>query len=447
MKNKIYVLFAVLISILMINVTKAESLLTYDETYSIEDYISDYQGMVSLNSRFYILDYDYDYNETVISSSNNDFTEASTKTFTDLSNPTIIKYNNSILLIGIEKNALKVYMLDENLQVTSQKETSYLIDLDATIKAYSYDNKVYLMLFEEDTMLSTTIYEIDNTLNITESSLSSYDSDLMKKVLKGDYYLIRMNDTEENNRVTHYYATSYTKDYSVLVGDTSNITYDETTGFNYKAHLTIIDSTGTTILDTEIEEYTSYIDVEFVKSKIVILATNDNGDYLLIYDTTGKLEETITLSKSYNNSTMIKNEIVKLNNQLIVYSTEMVRNRASYKTLAFYNFNLSIIANESPYGTIEVVDTALPNAEVTMTITPNEGYEVDTIEAIDALGNTITVTENKFIMPEEDVYTTVNYKASVENPETADIIILVTFLTLIGVIIIVVLYNRLKWLK
>lgn len=444
MKNKIYVLFAVLISILMINVTKAESLLTYDETYSIST-ISDYQGMVSLNNKFYILDYDY--NGTVISSSNNDFTEASTKTFTDLSNPTIIKYNNSILLIGIEKNALKVYMLDENLQVTSQKETSYLIDLDATIKAYSYDNKVYLMLFEEDTMLSTTIYEIDNTLNITESSLSSYDSDLMKKVLKGDYYLIRMNDTEDNNRVTHYYATSYTKDYSVLVGDTSNITYDETTGFNYKAHLTIIDSTGTTILDTEIEEYTSYIDVEFVKSKIVILATNDNGDYLLIYDTTGKLEETITLSKSYNNSTMINKKIVKLNNQLIVYSTEIVKVRASYKTLAFYNFNLSIIANENPYGTIEVVDTAFPNAEVTMTITPNEGYEVDTIEAIDALGNTIIVTENKFIMPEEDVYITVNYKASVENPETADIIILVTFLTLIGVTIIVVLYNRLKWLK
>ena len=446
MKNKIYVLFAVLISILMINVTKAESLLTYDETYS-NSTISDYQGMVSLNSKFYILDYDYNYNETVISSSNNDFTEHSTKTFTDLSNPTIIKYNKSILLIGIEKNALKVYMLDENLQVTSQKETSYLIDLDATIKAYSYDNKVYLMLFEEDTMLSTTIYEIDNTLNITESSLSSYDSDLMKKVLKGDYYLIRMNDTEENNRVTHYYATSYTKDYSVLVGDTSNITYDETTGFNYKAHLTIIDSTGTTILDTEIEEYTSYIDVEFVKSKIVILATNDNGDYLLIYDTTGKLEETITLSKVYNETRMVNEKLAKVNNQLIVYSIELQKQRTSYKTLAFYNFNLSIIANESPYGTIEVVDTALPNAEVTMTITPNEGYEVDTIEAIDALGNTITVTENKFIMPEEDVYITVNYKASVENPETADIIILVTFLTLIGVTIIVVLYNRLKWLK
>lgn len=445
MKNKIYVLFAVLISILMINVTKAESLLTYEETYSVGDYIYDYQDMISLNDKFYILDYNP--NGTVIFSFNNNFTEQSTKTFTDLSNPTIIKYNNSILLIGIEKNALKVYMLDENLQVTSQKETSYLIDLDATIKAYSYDKKVYLMLFEEDTMLSTTIYELDNTLNITESSLSSYDSDLMKKVLKGDYYLIRMNDVEENNRITHYYETSYTKDYSVLVGETSNITYDETTGFNYKAHLTIIDSTGTTILDTEIEEYTSYIDVEFVKSKIVILATNNNGEYLLIYNTTGKLEETITLSNIYNNTRMVNEKIVKVNNQLIVYSSELQKTRLLYKTLAFYNFNLSIIANESPYGTIEVVDTSLPNAEVTMTITPNEGYEVDTIEAIDALGNIITITENKFIMPEEDVYIIVNYKASVANPETADIIILVTFLTILGVAIIVVLYNRLKWLK
>lgn len=447
MKSKLYILFAILISIFAINITKAENLLTYVDTYSLNKYfdIIDYQGMTSINKKFYILDYNG--NETVIISTNNNFTEHSTKTFVNLSNPTITKYNNSILLIGIEKNALKVYMLDENLQVANQKETSYLIDSHATIRAYNYDKKIYLMLFEEDTMLSTTIYEIDNTLNITESSLSSYDSNLMKKVLKGDYYFIRMNDIEENNRITHYYATSYNKDYSVLVGDTSNITYDETTGFNYQAHLTIIDSNSNTILDKEIEEYTSYIDVEIIKSKIVILAKNDNGEYLLIYDSTGKLEETITLPSIYTDTRMINQKIIKLNNQLIVYSKELSKHRDISKTLTFYNFNLSIIANESPYGTIKVADNALANDEVSISIIPNKGYEIDTIEAIDALGNIVTITENKFIMPEEDVYIKVNFKASVENPETADIIILVTFSTILGISIILILCKRLKWLK
>ena len=95
------------------------------------------------------------------------------------------------------------------------------------------------------------------------------------------------------------------------------------------------------------------------------------------------------------------------------------------KTLSYYNFELSITVNETLYGTVEVDDKSSANAEVTMLITPNTGYIIDTIEVIDNHGNLIPVTENKFIMPEEDVYITVNYKATVDNPETDDLIIFV----------------------
>lgn len=446
MKNKLYIIFALLISVLLINTVKAESLLEAEKTYTIGEYISEYRDMLSLNGNYYVLEYLYT-GATRIVIPQEEFTNHISKEFTNLTNSSFIKYNNNILLVGIEKNALKLYVVDENLQVTNQKETSYLIDLDATIKTYLYDNKVYLMLFENDTMQSSTIYEIDSELNVTENNLSSYDSELLKKVLKGDYYIIRMNDEEKDGRITHYNDTAYNKDFSVLVGNTSNITYDELMGYEYKSYLTIIDHTTTEPLNFEHEEYTEYLDVEIIKNKIVILATDYEKDSLLIYDKTGKLEETITLPNTYEEMVIRNYSLNKISNKLMVYSKELVRADIQEKLFSFYNFDLSIIANESLYGTIDVVDTALSGTEVVMTITPNTGYEIDKIEIIDSLGNIIIPIDNKFIMPEDDVYITVNYKATIDNPETNDVILLVSAITLFVILGTTVLTKKLKWLK
>ena len=48
---------------------------------------------------------------------------------------------------------------------------------------------------------------------------------------------------------------------------------------------------------------------------------------------------------------------------------------------------------------------------VTMTITPNEGYELDTIKIIDFYNNEIKVENNKFTMPNSEVSISVKFKA------------------------------------
>lgn len=447
MKNKLYIVFALFISVLMINTVNAESIITYDKTYEYGNQIDYFENMITINNKLYILTTTIE--GTKIVSPNTDFSSIQVeKTFELLTNPSIIKYNNNILLLGIENNTLKTYLLNENLQITDQKSSSYIIDQDAKIKAYNHDNKIYLMLFENDTMQSSNIYEITQDLTITEKTLSSYDSELLKKVLKGDYYIIRMNDTENNNRITHYNDTTYNKDYSVLVGYTSNITYNDETGYDYKAHLTILDSNGEEIINTEVPEYKEFVDVEFVKGKIIILTLKTYDDSsLLVYDTTGKLEEEIAIEDYYNEASMQANKLIKLNNQLVVDSQQKVRGQYRYQTFAFYNYDLSINTLENLYGTLEVAQNAKAGDVVELKIVPNSGYEVSEITIIDNLGNQILVSENKFTMPDEDIYITVNYKAIVNNPETSDLIIIIGIIAILISCYIYFVKRRMEWLK
>lgn len=447
MKNKLYIIFALFISVLMINTVNAESIITYDKTYEYGNQIDYFENMITINNKLYILTTTIE--GTKIVSPNTDFSSIQVeKTFELLTNPSIIKYNNNILLLGIENNTLKTYLLNENLQITDQKSSSYIIDQDAKIKAYNHDNKIYLMLFENDTMQSSNIYEITQDLTITEKTLSSYDSELLKKVLKGDYYIIRMNDTENNNRITHYNDTTYNKDYSVLVGYTSNITYNDETGYDYKAHLTILDSNGEEIINTEVPEYKEFVDVEFIKGKIIILTLKTYDDSsLLVYDTTGKLEEEIAIEDYYNEASIQANKLIKLNNQLVVHSQQKVRGQYRYQTFAFYNYDLSINTLENLYGTLEVAQNAKAGDVVELKIVPNSGYEVSEITIIDNLGNQILVSENKFTMPDEDIYITVNYKAIVNNPETSDLIIIIGIIAILISCYIYFVKRRMEWLK
>jgi hypothetical protein len=56
------------------------------------------------------------------------------------------------------------------------------------------------------------------------------------------------------------------------------------------------------------------------------------------------------------------------------------------------------------------VDTAAEGAEVTLTITPDTGYELDAISVVTDAGDPVTVTGKKFTMPAAEVIVTVTFK-------------------------------------
>lgn len=441
MKNKLYIIFTLIISMLMINTVKAESFLTYKETYNYSE--SNYvENIISLKDNLFLIS---SYN---IIKTSNEYEYITDKYFEDLNTVNGIKYNDNIMLVGIENNVLKAYLLDENLQVIKQQETSYIIDSYVTIKLYSYKDKVYVMLLSNETLSNNNIYEISSELTITEKSLSSYDSSLLKKILKGDYYLIRMNDIEENNRITHYYNTAYNKDYTILVGDTSNVTYNETNGYEYKGNITILDSNGEVVSKIETDEYYSFKDVELISDKIIVITNDNPNSYLLVYNTNGTLEEKIDITHDVEGFQMEVIKLFKDNSKLTIFSQEYSKARLRYKTFMVYNFDYSVITNENVLGTVNVPTNAKTNDLVTIEITPNSGYEIDSVEVVDSLGNPITLSDTySFIMPDSDVYVTVNYKIKVDNPETVDIVTIIGISAIIALFLGFKITGKLRWLK
>ena len=441
MKNKLYIIFTLIISMLMINTVKAESFLTYEETYNFSrtDYV---ENIISLKDNLFLIS---SYN---IIKTSNEYEYITDKYFEDLNTVNGIKYNDNIMLVGIENNVLKAYLLDENLQVIKQQETSYIIDSYVTIKLYSYEDKVYVMLLSNETLSNNNIYEISSELTITEKSLSSYDSSLLKKILKGDYYLIRMNDIEENNRITHYYNTAYNKDYTILVGDTSNVTYNETNGYEYKGNITILDSNGEVVSKIETDEHYSFRDVQLISDKIIVITNDNSNSYLLVYNTNGTLEETLDITHEVDGFPMEVIKLFKDNSKLTIFSQEYSKARLSYKTFMVYNFDYSVITNENVLGTVNVPTNAKINDLVTIEITPNSGYEIDSVEVVDSLGNPITLSDTySFIMPDSDVYVTVNYKIKVDNPETVDIVTIIGISAIIALFLGFKITGKLRWLK
>ena len=87
-------------------------------------------------------------------------------------------------------------------------------------------------------------------------------------------------------------------------------------------------------------------------------------------------------------------------------------------------YNITIEATE--HGTV-TTNLPLPKStegiQVTIIVTPDEDYELDTLSVKDADGNVLTVTDNKFMMPASDVTISATFKqkgTGGDDPNTGD---------------------------
>ncbi len=69
-----------------------------------------------------------------------------------------------------------------------------------------------------------------------------------------------------------------------------------------------------------------------------------------------------------------------------------------------------ILVNEEQHGTVTVAESAKCDESVTITVTPDSGYMLDTIEVKDANGNDVPLSDMSFTMPKSDVTITVTWK-------------------------------------
>lgn len=436
MKRVKYLIFLILLSIMFVNMTYASSYLTYDKDYTCGD--KTINDLISYDNGYIILTGDEDNTYLTTNDMNNN--TIATKQFSDLINSQIIKFNDEFLLAGISENVISLYKINSNLQISTSKETD-IFETDYEINLYSYEDKIYLALLEDNQLLNNNLYEIDNSLNVIEKRLSSFDSNQLKNILHSDYFLIHNNGTQTDNKISYYLDSTYTEQYNILVG------LEEDELFNTNALLQVYDNNGNEIWKITSDDYTMFIDTIVVNNKIVVIAENNSSSTLLIYDFEKNILEELDINKENFDIALVE----KINNKIaLVYNNFMIENNnaVAASMISFYDYTSYIYINETIYGSIDIAKTAIPSTLVPLNITPNSGYEIKDIIIKDEQGNIIPVNNLQFKMPASDVYITINLEPIVINPDTGDIaIILLIFSSFIILFILIKFYIKYSWLR
>lgn len=395
---------------LCLNVKAEASILTFDYakevTYNINYLYDTKEG------------YLFTVNNIVYSSNNNSI--IAQKEFNNLTNIKIIAFNDQYLLVGIDNTSLKVYLIDNYLQISSSKEIP-ITDF-TNLNLYSYKDKIYVLDLTNGVLNSPKIYEIDKDLNIIEENFSSYSSEDLKEILKSDYYLIHQNDD-----MTYYNASTYTENNNILVGYKINENSQE------EAIIKILSSDGEEVTKISNPLFTRFYDIEVINNTIVTLTKDFNNSYLYFYDLEGNYLDRISI----NDNPYIE-KINRIDNQIYLINNNIV---------TVYKYDCLINTEEQVYGAINVSKIATPNEPVTVDVIPNSGYKVANITVKDTKGNIIPINDNSFIMPTDDVNIKVEYTASVVNPETVDTILTVLISFIVIGIISYNIYRKFSWLR
>ena len=174
------------------------------------------------------------------------------------------------------------------------------------------------------------------------------------------------------------------------------------------------------------------VNATFKKIKRSIITTSENGSVITNQANDSLVEvgenveltltpnqwcelESLTVTDSHGNN-------IPVNNNTFIMPADNVTVNAKFKEI---NLLHNIIIEETENGSV-VTDVGPENVRVetpvNMTITPNYGYELDTLVVTDEGGNNIDVTNNRFSMPITNAKITATFKhikksATLNNPE------------------------------
>ena len=174
------------------------------------------------------------------------------------------------------------------------------------------------------------------------------------------------------------------------------------------------------------------VNATFKKIKRSIITTSENGSVITNQANDSLVEvgenveltltpnqwcelESLTVTDSHGNN-------IPVNNNTFIMPADNVTVNAKFKEI---NLLHNIIIEETENGSV-VTDVGPENVRVetpvNMTITPNYGYELDTLVVTDEEGNNIPVTNNSFSMPITNAKITSTFKhikksATLNNPE------------------------------
>jgi len=335
--------------------------------------------------------------------------------------------NSNIIITIIDKDGnevdntkieiIKVELPDSDSDVCGDTGSFYLGSCSNVVGSYYgatiAENTIYLFASNNGNMELITVNE---NLEITKTILdtSSLSDSALNNIRYGAFTSLAIKDNDV------YFATSY---------GIFKIT-------NNKIEEKLISSeSGITGLDLT--------SMAIYNNKIIVggLSTGESNNALatvVIYDLDFNLLDTISLNEIFNKTTTLNivKDVKIQNNKLIIggmfsdiddQNEDLTYSTMERAFLLVYDLIYDIETETDGHGIIlSSLTTASSGESITFTITPEEGYVLDSVKVVDSNGNVIEYISNTFTMPASNI--TIKATFVPVNPETNDIINLLIIL-------------------
>ena len=484
MKKKLYVLFGLLVSLLLVGVVNAKGPYYLDwETEQDDNKAA--VGNIAYKDGYITVDY----TETgvLFTKFNNKGEEVLAKTYNEVSVYDVKVVGDYIYQVVNDDGDLYLTKVDGEFNVLKSAELEYeycgyyftRIGLEAI---YVGSDKVVIPLSEGLAVYSLDL-EFDQILNPTNRNIEKYypgyqvGNELAREYDYNNYYLDAMGHKEGFFALGVYEENNACSDANASQGSPrDSVRGDIVCGRNL---IKLFDDDGEEIWTVDIENDHAYIyEIDFLNNHIAAIVDYGNKTSINIYDMDGNLLQTIKSSDNYGFLRKTDNGFIvvqgycgiqlgtiwdgpvdtvldqsKYPGQKDGFTNQSIGDAlnsccATNSKLAggcesnhqVYYLNRGIKAEvTSGKGTVEVASEQRPGEPVTFTVTPEEGYVIGVIKVTDANGNVLTFTDNTFTMPSADV--TIEVEFLVENAKTADIAIM-TAVVLAGFAFIMILISK-----
>ena len=463
MKKKLYLLFGLVLSLLLVGVVNAKGPYYLDwETEEKDRY--EVFGNLPYNDGY--LTIDKENGEAILKTYDKKGNELKSKVLEDADVEWVRTYEDKIIAITELGGDEFIQILNSDLEVEKEEEIAnfngYKYNRFDAEAIYVDGNKIAIPANDGIAIYNHDL-EFQETIEPSNKNMKKYFPEYVKTMdLLSEYY-------NNNDRL---YAVGHTNGYSAIAGyDDYNVctivvpvepkasnmakpipSDDEPCGEKY---LKLLNDDGDEEWSITTAENEMIREIEFLNGHIAVIAYTKTSSKIYIYDMKGELIQTIKSSLGYGflrktnygfivtqnecggilsagligpipGGGTVRDPIIQSGAYADVAPEEAISCEGNHQVY-YLNKEINTVITEGK-GNIEVASEQRPGEPVTFVVTPDKGYVIGVIKVTDVDGNVITFTKddlkgNTFTMPTADV--TIEVEFLVQNANTADIAITV----------------------
>jgi len=453
MNKKIYFIFAILISLLMINTVKAANVYNFDWESQFKRNVASIFG-TDFNGGYVTVSYTDE--ETIITSRNIRGEVIKEKDIGYYGIIEMVGYQNELYVMAGYDDEFFIAKYDKDLNLLKKKTIGNSYGLmypkifDVSVLRVDDNNVIYFdakenKIVKVDHNLENPVKtEIDSTVYEEYSPMTPKLEALLDSSYFSNKYLTAGTIGEDS------YAVGYVNSENCPIATPSSLVIGTNMANNLSCEtieLTVFGSDGKEKWNKVLEEYSNIIELKYIDEYLAVIAIDSKEESMdiLIYDMKGNLAQKINSEKGWMNITDTNAGFMVSEGYCPNYAIRRITHISDNMTLTVNNPN-----NESPAqvkgeaygdtctsihkhfylvrnietkvnkgkGKVEVVSTSKPGEPVTFVITPEEGYALGVVKVTDADGNVVTFHEYTFTMPSEDVLIEVEFLSVTKNPDT-----------------------------